>query len=103
MYLVPGMAHSSQGRASIVSGKNDTVPMPKLPGNNNQTPTPEQDQMFTALLAWVEKGIAPNDMVVTSRDGTVSYPLCVYPKKLTWDGMGSSKVATSYSCITPSP
>jgi pimeloyl-ACP methyl ester carboxylesterase len=103
MYLVPGMAHSSQGRASIVSGKNDTVPMPKLPGNNNQTPTPEQDQMFTALLAWVEKGIAPNDMVVTSRDGTVSYPLCVYPKKLTWDGIGSSKVATSYSCITPSP
>jgi Tannase and feruloyl esterase len=103
MYLVPGMAHSSQGRASIVSGKNDTVPMPKLPGNNNQTPTQEQDQMFTALLAWVEKGIAPNEMVVTSRDGTVSYPLCVYPKKLAWDGIGSSKVATSYSCITPSP
>jgi Tannase and feruloyl esterase len=101
MYLVPGMAHSSQGRASIVSGKNDTVPMPKLPGNGNQTPTPDQDQMFTALIAWVETGIAPNDILVASRDGTVSYPLCVYPKKLTWDGVGSTKVAASYRCVTP--
>jgi hypothetical protein len=98
MYLIPGMAHSSQGRASIVSGKNDSVPMPKLPGNNNQTPTREQDQMFTALLDWVEKGTAPSDMLVTSRDSTVSYPICVYPKKITWDSVGSAKVAASYRC-----
>jgi hypothetical protein len=98
MYLVPGMAHSSQGRASTVSGKNDSVPMPKLPGNNNQTPTRELDQMFTALLDWVEKGNAPHDMLLTSRDASVSYPICVYPKKITWDGVGSSKVAMSYSC-----
>jgi Tannase and feruloyl esterase len=99
MYLVPGMAHSSQGRASTVSGKNDSVPMPRLPGNNNQTPTREQDQMFTALLDWVEKGYAPNDMLVTSRDSTTSYPLCVYPKKITWDRVGSPKLSSSYSCF----
>jgi hypothetical protein len=98
MYMVPGAAHSSQGRAHTVGGKNDTVPLPKLPGNNNQNPTREQDQMFSALQDWVEKRIAPGDMLITSRDNSVSYPLCVYPKKITWDGVGSSKVATSYAC-----
>ena len=56
---MPGSAHSSQGRAYTVGGKNDTVPLPKLPGNANQTPTREQDQFFTALVDWVEKGAAP--------------------------------------------
>ncbi len=98
MYMVPGAAHSSQGRAHTMSGQNNTVPLPKLPGNTNQNPTREQDQMFTALQDWVEKGIAPNDMILSSRDNSVSYPVCVYPKKITWDGVGSSKVAASYSC-----
>jgi hypothetical protein len=97
---VLGMAHSSQGRASVISGKHDMVPMPRLPANNNQTPTREQDQMFTALVDWVERGTAPNEMVVTSRDDSVSYPLCVYPLKLTWDAIGSVKAASSYRCAT---
>ena len=59
MYCCPASAHSSQGRAYTVGGKNDTVPMPKLPGNANQTPTRDQDQIFTALVDWVEKGNAP--------------------------------------------
>ena len=50
---------ASQGRAYTVGGKNDTVPLPKLPGNANQTPTREQDQFFTALVDWVEKGDSP--------------------------------------------
>lgn len=98
MYMVPGMAHSSQGRAHTVSGQNNTVPMPMLPGNANQTPTRAQDQMFSALQDWVERGVAPGDMLITSRDGSVSYPVCVYPKKTTWNGTGSAKLASSYTC-----
>lgn len=98
MYMVPGMAHSSQGRAHTVGGKNNTVPMPMLPGNANQTPTRAQDQMFSALQDWVERGVAPEDMLITSRDGSVSYPVCVYPKKTTWNGTGSAKLASSYTC-----
>ncbi len=99
LYLTPGIAHSSQGRAYTVgNAKNDTVPIPKLPGNNNQNPTREQDQMFSALADWVEKGIAPNDIVIASRDNSVSYPICVYPKKAAWNGTGSAKVAASYLC-----
>jgi hypothetical protein len=98
MYNIPGMAHSSQGRASTVGGKNNSVPMPALPGNANQTPTRAQDTMFSALVDWVERGTAPGDIVIRSRDGTVSYPVCVYPKKISWNGNGSAKEAGNYSC-----
>jgi feruloyl esterase len=98
MYLLPGSAHSSQGRAYTVGGNNNVVPLPKLPGNANQTPTREQDQFFTALVDWVEKGTAPDEITLASRDSSVSYPVCVYPKQTTWNGTGSPKLASSYSC-----
>jgi feruloyl esterase len=98
MYLMPGTAHSSQGRAYTVGGKNDAVPLPKLPGNANQTPSREQDQLFTALVDWVEKGTAPNEIMLTSRDNSVSYPVCVYPQRTTWNGSGPTTQASSYSC-----
>ena len=98
LYNVPGKAHSSQGRSYTVSGNNNTVPLPKLPGGANQTPTREQDQMFSALQDWVEKGNAPTDITLTSRDSSVSYPICVYPKKALWNGKDSAKVASSYTC-----
>ena len=97
MYLLPGAAHSSQGRAYTVGGRNDTVPLPKLPGNANQNPTRERDQFFTALVDWVEKGKAPEDITLTSRDSSVSFPVCVYPKMTTWTG-GPATQASSYKC-----
>jgi feruloyl esterase len=98
MYLLPGAAHSSQGRAYTVGGHNDTVPLPKLPGNANQTPTREQDQFFTALVDWVEKGTAPAEIMLTSRDNSLSYPVCVYPQMTTWNGSGPATQPGSYSC-----
>jgi feruloyl esterase len=98
LYLEPGAAHSSQGRGYTVSGNDNSVPLPKLPGNNNQAPTPDQDQMFTALVNWVEHATVPNEIVISSRDNTVSYPICVYPKKTTWNGTGSAQLASSYTC-----
>ncbi|WP_436307110.1 MULTISPECIES: tannase/feruloyl esterase family alpha/beta hydrolase [unclassified Variovorax] len=50
-----------------------------------------------ALVDWVEKGVAPDDIVISSRDNSVSYPICVYPKKTTW-GDGSAKMAANYTC-----
>jgi feruloyl esterase len=98
MYLLPGAAHSSQGRAYTVDGNNNSVPLAKLPGNANQTPTREQDQFFSALVDWVEQGTAPGELLITSRDNSVSYPVCVYPKRTTWDGIGPAKAASSYNC-----
>ena len=103
LYLVPGKAHSSQGRGWVVDSasdakRNDSVPLPALPGLANQTPTPERDQMFSALRDWVEAGKAPEAIVVRSRDQSTSYPLCVYPLKTTWSGTGSAREAVNYSC-----
>ncbi len=100
LYLVPGKAHSSQGRGYTVAGgtANATVPLPKLPGGGNQTPSREQDPMFSALQDWVEKDSAPGSITLTSRDGSVSYPICVYPRKAVWNASGSAKLASSYNC-----
>jgi tannase/feruloyl esterase len=98
MYLLPGVAHSSQGRAYTFGGKNDSVPLPKLPGNANQTPAREQDQFFTALTDWVEKGTAPGEIMLTSRDNSVSYPACLYPLLTAWDGKGPATQAASFGC-----
>lgn len=66
LYLTPGVAHSSQGRAyTIANASNNTVPLPRLPGVANQTPTRDQDQMFSALVDWVEQGSAPGSIVIT--------------------------------------
>jgi hypothetical protein len=98
MYLLPGSAHSSQGRAFAANGQNDSVPLPKLPGNANQTPTREQDQFFTALVDWVEKGTIPGEIMLTSRDNRISYPACVYPLRTTWNGSGPVTQAASFGC-----
>jgi hypothetical protein len=103
LYLVPGKAHSSQGRGYTVgsatdAGKNNGVPLPKLPGAANQTPSREQDQMFSALADWVEEARPPESITVSSRDGLVSYPLCLYPLKARWNGLESSKAALNYAC-----
>ena len=99
LYLTPAIAHSSQGRAyTIGNARNGTVPQPKLPGNGNQTPTRDRDQMFSALVDWVEKGLEPGSIVITSTDGSASYPICVYPQKITWYGTGPAQVAASYAC-----
>jgi hypothetical protein len=74
------------------------VPLPKLPGKGDQNPTREQDPFFSALVDWVERGMAPGEIVVASRDGSVSYPLCVYPRHTSWNGQGSPKLAASYAC-----
>jgi len=50
------------------------------------------------LVDWVEKGAAPGEILLTSRDNSVSYPACVYPLRTTWNGNGDAKQASSYSC-----
>jgi feruloyl esterase len=37
-------------------------------------------------------------MLITSRDNSLSYPVCVYPKRTTWDGSGPARATASYSC-----
>lgn len=87
-FLVPGMGHCSG--VGSVNGRAGVSP----PAN---PPLPAAGQLYAALTDWVEKGVAPSTIPVTTPDGTISRPLCLYPKKLTYLS-GSTASAASFTC-----
>lgn len=83
-FHIPGLQHS--GRLEVAP----SVPSPQTALG--------RDEMFQALQAWVEQGKGPESFNVTSPDGNVSIPLCMYPQKAHYVGNGSVKAASSYIC-----
>jgi len=47
---------------------------------------------------WVEQSRAPDVILATRRDGTLSRPLCVYPALPRYDGKGDPSAAASFTC-----
>ena len=97
LFFIPGLAHDSSfartGSVDPATGaatSPDKVPLPQ--------PATGRDELFKALRAWVEQGVAPERIDVQSRNGSVSMPLCAYPAKATYDGVGPLTSATSWSC-----
>lgn len=76
LYLVPGMGHGD-GR---FDGGFDTV---------------------GTLDAWVERGIAPENLVVTDNNSGRTRPLCEWPAWPRYDGSGDVKSASSFTCVQP--
>jgi len=106
-YLIPGLAHTSSFNFSGQHDKADPtkqvnanlVPLPQGSNNPVNQATPGRDEMFNALMTWVEQGTAPGSIEVASLDGSVKMPLCVYPTKITAkQGTADLKAATSYEC-----
>ncbi|MEJ8814708.1 tannase/feruloyl esterase family alpha/beta hydrolase [Variovorax ureilyticus] len=97
LFLIPGLAHDSTfaSSASIDPNTNANI-------STNKVPLPQylngRDEMFTALRKWVENGVAPTRIDVSSKDGSVSMPLCLYPQKATYSGGGSLSATGSYTC-----
>lgn len=85
LFLIPGFGHGTlNGTAN--------------PNANNPAPAP--GQLYAALTDWVEKGIAPDSVVLTSPSDTPvakSQPVCLYPKKATYT-IGDPNAAASYTC-----
>lgn len=95
-YLLPGLLHG-EAHPYAPGGDNSAVPAPtKLGGTTGRDL--KEGQLFEALMAWVERGNAPKEIVITSQNGAVSYPMCVFPKKTTWNGRGSTQRSQNYSC-----
>lgn len=86
LFLVPGMGHCAGVGSASPAATANSVP---LPANN---------QFFNALVAWVEGGTAPANVVLSSADSSVSMPVCPYPQKATYSGSGAVTAAASYSC-----
>jgi Tannase and feruloyl esterase len=77
LFMAPGMAHCSGG------------------------PGPNSFDMQTALEHWVERGVAPEQIIATrSINGVVdrSRPLCAYPKTAVYLGKGDTNDASSFVC-----
>ena len=78
VFPVPGMAHCSGG------------------------PATDQFDSFDALVAWVEKGQAPDQILAKAGQGSPwpgrTRPLCPYPKIARYKGSGSLEEAASFRC-----
>ena len=80
----------------------------------SEGPSTDQFDMLTPLVAWVEKGIAPDRVVANVRGAgnpagvnadlpsgwspVHSRPLCPYPKAARYRGSGSMELADNFSC-----
>jgi hypothetical protein len=76
LYLAPGMGHCQGGAATL-----DTF------------------DLLGAVVDWVEKGTAPDGVVVTGRafPGR-SRPMCAYPKHAHYKGSGDMEDAKNFEC-----
>ncbi|KAA6456409.1 tannase/feruloyl esterase family alpha/beta hydrolase [Acidobacteria bacterium AB60] len=75
MFLVPGMAHCGGG------------------------PSLDHFDMLTAVVNWVEKGVAPDAVIATGKafPGR-SRPLCAYPRHAQYLGSGDTQDARNFRC-----
>jgi hypothetical protein len=80
LFMIPGMAHCAGGVG------------------------PDQYDAVTAVIDWVENGVAPDALVASKIVGgevTRSRPLCPYPQVARYRGQGSTDDAASFECRTP--
>jgi feruloyl esterase len=78
LFMVPGMGHCGGG-----------------PGVNTF-------DSIGALEKWVEKGVAPDQMMGTGAQG-LTRPLCPYPQYAGYKGTGDLKDAANWACKAPAP
>jgi len=78
LFLVPGMGHCSGG------------------------PATDGYDGLSAIVDWVEKGVAPESIAATSTTSTTltarTRPLCAYPKYAKYKGTGNVAEAANFSC-----
>jgi hypothetical protein len=61
---------------------------------------PQPQNLFGALVSWVEDGVAPAQILASSTTAGVprSRPLCPYPQTAIYNGSGSTNDAASFHC-----
>lgn len=100
LFMVPGMQHCSGGPgANSFGGVGQQVPPVRDPAHDVQA----------ALEAWVEKGVAPNQIVATrfaddapaTRTIKSTRVLCPYPQVSKYKGSGNRADAASFQCVAP--
>ncbi len=93
LFMVPGMSHCAGGVGATVFGNLTTAQR-----------DPDHD-VVSALDHWVEKGVAPKQIIATGFvDGNpakgvqMTRPLCPYPEDAVYKGAGDTNSAASFTC-----
>ena len=97
LFMVPGMQHCGGG------------PGPSNFGQGGVPQADAQHDIAAALEQWVEKGVAPEQIVAAKYKGANpasgivrSRPLCAFPKVAHWNGSGSTDDAANFTCVDQS-
>jgi tannase/feruloyl esterase len=61
-------------------------------------PGPDTFDSLTAIENWVERGVAPNSMLATKENGSLSRPLCAHPHLPRYKGTGDPNDAANFAC-----
>jgi len=70
-------------------------------GSDDTGPWPQNGADFQALINWVEKGIAPSQIIGATAPGVtpaLTRPLCPYPQTAIYNGSGDINNAANYHC-----
>ncbi|WP_044330808.1 tannase/feruloyl esterase family alpha/beta hydrolase [Sphingomonas hengshuiensis] len=97
LFMAPGMMHCGGGTGP--DAFNATLGIPPRPPSDDA-----QHDLFSALIAWSERGKAPDRIVATKfsseKHGRIDMqrPLCPYPQRAVYRGSGSTRTASSFQC-----
>ena len=95
LYMAPGMQHCGGGPGPDSFGQEGPSPFEK----------DAKSSLQLAVEQWVEKGVAPSEIVAKKLSGPfgsgevkMTRPLCVYPMAATYKGAGDVNEAGSFVC-----
>lgn len=100
LFMAPGMMHCGGGTGP--DAFNTTLGIPPRPPSDDA-----RHDLFSALIAWTERGEAPDQVVATRFSGeepgrvAMQRPLCPYPQRAAYRGIGSTAAAGNFSCAVP--
>jgi feruloyl esterase len=92
--------HMRQVTAPKVKSLDDGARLFIAPGvyHCKNGPGPDQFDLLGTIDTWVDKGTAPESMLATRTDGSLSRPLCRYPALPRYKGKGKAAEAGSFTC-----
>lgn len=98
-FLVPGLYHCAGGPGATAFGT--SLPPPPSQQDANH-------EVVSALARWVEKGVAPEEIIATkyvdnspAKGVAFQRPLCPYPQVARYKGSGNVNDAASFVCVKP--
>ncbi len=98
LFIVPGMSHCTGGPGANAFGN--------IGGLEGPSPSDPSDDLISALIHWVEQGIAPDEIIATkyvndNAAGGIAFqrPLCPFPEIATYTGMGAPTQAANWVCV----